>query len=210
MNTKNTTKVIWAISVIIIMISYVSESIAQTSHVVEVSNNKYTPSDLSVDVGDTVVWINIEGYHNVNGNESVNTENPESFGNETGHDWTYSFVFTIPGVYTYVCDPHVFLGMVGSITVNDISNSIDKLNETEQISIYPNPVRSNLNIINSEQYREDLYFNIYNISGVKIKQSLLSKGIREYNFDVSSLENGYYIIEFRGDDFIEVQKFLKE
>ena len=35
--------------------------------------------------------------------------------------WTYTYIFTIPGSYTYQCDPHVGMGMVGTIIVNSTS-----------------------------------------------------------------------------------------
>ena len=44
----------------------------------------YTPNELTIHVGDTVVWINDGGTHDVNGNiSSISGEsfnNPESFG----------------------------------------------------------------------------------------------------------------------------------
>ena len=51
----------------------------QTKHIVEVSNNKYSPKELQITVGDTVEWKNIQGYHNVNGKTSTYPANPERF-----------------------------------------------------------------------------------------------------------------------------------
>jgi plastocyanin len=89
----------------------------QTSHAVDVRNNTFTPQELTITVGDTVVWTNTQGVHNVNGNKSVFPTNPASFGNSLGSGWTYSYVFTLPGVYNYHCDPHATMGMTGKITV---------------------------------------------------------------------------------------------
>lgn len=106
-------KLIFGLSILFLSI----EAFAAKKHVVEVSNNKYTPADLTIGVGDTVEWKNIQGFHNVNGKQTTYAMNPESFGNATGSGWTYKFVFTKTGVYDYQCDPHVGLGMVAKVRV---------------------------------------------------------------------------------------------
>lgn len=90
---------------------------AQTSHPVAVVNNTFTPKELTIYAGDTVVWRNTQGSHNVNGKKTTFPNNPVSFGNNVGVNWTYSFVFTAAGVYDYQCDPHVDFGMTGKVTV---------------------------------------------------------------------------------------------
>ena len=94
--------------------------VAQTSHSVSVTSNVFTPSTLTINVGDTVVWTNTQGSHNVNGTTGDFPNNPVSFGNNVSTGWTYSFVFTTAGSYEYRCDPHVSLGMTGTLTVNEV------------------------------------------------------------------------------------------
>ena len=86
---------------------------------VDVQNNFFAPQDVTIDVGQTVVWTNVSGFHNVNGTTGAYPNNPEGFGNGSASlNWTYAHRFTLPGVYDYHCDPHLGLGMVGTITVN--------------------------------------------------------------------------------------------
>ena len=54
---------------------------SQSNHVVNTVNNSFSPSIITVDVGDTVTWVNGGGTHNVNGNQSTFSNNPSSFGN---------------------------------------------------------------------------------------------------------------------------------
>jgi len=89
---------------------------------VNVTSNVFTPSVLTISVGDKVTWANSEGFHNVNGTTATYPENPESFSNSTGTGWNYSHTFNIPGVYNYQCDPHVGLGMVGQVIVEEHEN----------------------------------------------------------------------------------------
>jgi plastocyanin len=102
-----------------LMLYAFSQAAAQSKHMVEVTQNVFTPNELEIVAGDTVEWINSDGYHNVNGTTETYPSNPQSFGNSPGNGWTYSHVFTIPGEYNYQCDPHVELGMVGKITVKE-------------------------------------------------------------------------------------------
>ena len=76
---------------------------AQTTHNVSVTSNVFTPADLTIEVGDEVVWTNNGGFHNVNGTTATYPSNPESFGNSTGTGWTYSFTFNTEGFYDYQC-----------------------------------------------------------------------------------------------------------
>ena len=97
---------------------------AQISHIVDVTNNVFTPGQLTVSVGDTVIWTNSQGFHNVNGTQATYPANPEPFGNQTGMGWTFNHVFTIPGTYDYQCDPHVGLGMVGQVNVESSGGTL--------------------------------------------------------------------------------------
>jgi plastocyanin len=99
----------------------------QVKHVISVTKNKFTPQVLTIAVGDTVEWRNTDGFHNVNGTQTTYPMNPESFGNNTGTGWTYKHVFITSGKYDYQCDPHVGLGMVGTVTVVDSSTTIHEI-----------------------------------------------------------------------------------
>src|SRR5690554_4367788 len=103
----------------VVLLLWSSLASGQALHQVEVSDFEFEPADLEINVGDTVEWVNIFGTHNVNGNQNFFPDNPESFGNLVGEDWTYRHVFTVPGMYDYRCDPHFTMGMVGTVTVAD-------------------------------------------------------------------------------------------
>ena len=94
----------------------------EPDHVVEVGGglNQFSPQDLSIEVGETVQWVNLSGFHNVNGSTDTFPNNPASFssGASSSDAWTYSFTFDIEGVYNYQCDPHAGMGMTGTIVVS--------------------------------------------------------------------------------------------
>ena len=98
---------------------------AQTSHTIVSGSYYYTPTNLSINVGDTVTWTNAGGLHNVNFDLSSITGqsfgNPESFiTSPTTGPVLHTHVFNFPGNYIYDCSvgSHAINGMVGTITVN--------------------------------------------------------------------------------------------
>jgi len=85
-------------------------AIAQTTHIVTVGDNFFSPSSLTIQVGDTVEWRNATGgmAHNV-------TANDGSFASTTASSFTFSHTFNSAGSVGYRCTIHA--GMTGTITV---------------------------------------------------------------------------------------------
>ncbi|MEE9461511.1 MAG: plastocyanin/azurin family copper-binding protein [Bacteroidales bacterium] len=100
----------------------------QTSHAVSVTSNVFTPDEITINVGDTVVWTNSQGSHNVNGTQANFPANPEYFGTTVGMGWVFSHVFTIAGNYDYRCDPHFSFGMTGKVKVEDLASNTVTVN----------------------------------------------------------------------------------
>ena len=127
--------------ILALLLSFTYSTFAQTLHTVNSGSYYYTPSNFTINVGDTVKWLNDGGLHNVNFDISVITGNsfgnPESFvSSPTTGPVLYTHVFTIAGSYSYDCSvgSHALNGMVGSLTVNGpptnsiydiVSNSVD-------------------------------------------------------------------------------------
>jgi len=95
------------------------------THYINAGNYYYSPSSLTINSGDTIVWLNDGGFHNVNFIASTTTGlsfgNPESFiSSPTNDDTLYTHVFTLPGTYNYDCSvgSHASNGMTGSLIVN--------------------------------------------------------------------------------------------
>ncbi|MBT5858564.1 MAG: hypothetical protein HOH88_01720, partial [Flavobacteriales bacterium] len=54
----------------------------------------FSPDSLTINVGDTVNWVNTGGFHNVNATLSTFPLNPEGFGNSVSSGWTFTHVFS--------------------------------------------------------------------------------------------------------------------
>lgn len=86
-------------------------SIAETVHV-DIVKFKFSPQQITVNAGDTVIWTNKEKrqYHNVWFKASVSEEPDYLFPDET-----YSRTFPDVGTFNYECGPHP--KMKGSVVV---------------------------------------------------------------------------------------------
>lgn len=77
------------------------------------ANLTFTPSSLTIQVGDTVTWQNIGGgFHNVEADDNSFTN-----GTASSSNWTFSHTFTAAGTVGYHCAIHIGSGMVGQIVV---------------------------------------------------------------------------------------------
>ncbi len=83
---------------------------AAANHSVEIGDGFFGPSELTIAVGDTVTWTNAD--------DSPHTVTDEAGSFDSGNvdaGQTFSFTFTEPGTYTYLCQYHD--EMVATITV---------------------------------------------------------------------------------------------
>ena len=179
----------------------------QVSHSVGVTSNVYTPADITVNAGDTVIWVNTQGNHNVNGTTASFPDNPESFGNDVGAGWTFTHIFTVPGDYGYQCDPHAGLGMIGKITVTEVvSTGTDWNDQRFGLTLYPVPATDILTV-DLEGIVESI--SIYTVDGSLV----LDKEVHtETGFQLSleGINPGIYIIKVKSEDnIIHSGRFLK-
>ena len=102
---------------------------------------------------------------------------------------------TFDGNVMYVCELNKILKI-------DLSLSIDEFS-TNDIVLYPNPVKNHLNISN---LKSDLKFTINDVNGRILKKGTVSPNSK---IDVSFLSQGYYFITFNGVSKV-TKKFIKQ
>ena len=84
--------------------------------------NTFSPSNLTIQQGDTVTWTNAGGFHNVEANDGSfrcanGCDADGGNGAASTNLWTASVVFNTPGTFDYFCVIHVGVGMTGQIVV---------------------------------------------------------------------------------------------
>jgi plastocyanin len=143
-----------------------SWSFGQTAFDVGVTNFAFTPSSLSISVGDTVRWTNISGTHNVNGTIATFPSNPVTFANPADGSgaWVFEFVFTTAGNYSYQCGVHG-ASMQGAITVTATSGISE--NEQSNVLVYPNPAKASFTVEHEQGIASVV---VYDVKGQLILQ----------------------------------------
>ena len=104
-------KKIPSFALVLFLLLSISKINAETVHV-DIKKFEFTPQQLSVAVGDTVIWTNKEKrqYHSVWFKEAGDVEPDYFFPDET-----YQRTFKEAGTFNYECGPHP--KMTGIITV---------------------------------------------------------------------------------------------
>ncbi len=197
-------KIVYLLSIALCFFNYS----AQTTHTVNAGSYYYNPTNLTVQVGDSVIWINDGGLHDVNGN--TNSITNQSFNNPVTFDSPstntvgaviYAYKFTVPGTYNYDCSvgSHAANGMVGSIIVSDPSTNINIADNN--YLIYPNPTSDYVYL---SGINGDSKATVYDITG----KLLLSTS--EKKIDLSSYPNGLYIVNMRSNNKSITHSIIKE
>jgi plastocyanin len=81
------------------------------------ATNKFEPAEISVKAGTKVVWNNQGGFHTVTGGDGQPDPASPMNGTLSNPGQTYEVTFDKPGTYPYFCQPHLSLGMKGTVTV---------------------------------------------------------------------------------------------
>ena len=166
-----------------------------TVDTVRVQNFSFTPADLTIMHGDTVVWDCILGLHDVHHNAT-----PSLFGNAPASaPWTYSFVFDSIGdsTFHYICTIHSTL-MHGSITVQPASSAPEPPSVVHDLQLgqnYPNPFNSQTNIRFSVPTTTRVKLILFNELGQQVRELYngeLRAGNHEISLDATNLATGLY------------------
>lgn len=144
----------------LLVVAVAYQALGQSKTVtVQVSNNKYTPQDISVNVGDTILFQWIAGTHPTQSDDDLWTTFT-SGSNTTTKKIPVTSAFTA-GFHTYNCTLHSGgknsypNGMTGRIQVNNSTAAISPINKAD-FQVYPNPITDKRVNINYSISRESL------------------------------------------------------
>ncbi|MDQ6875427.1 MAG: cupredoxin family copper-binding protein [Actinomycetota bacterium] len=86
------------------------KSAAKTTNRVQIKNFKFVPENIAVKAGTVVTWTNSDS------TDHTVTASDKSFDSKNlGKDKSYSFTFSKPGTYDYICTIHQY--MKGTVKV---------------------------------------------------------------------------------------------
>ena len=174
--------------------------VGQTTYQVEVGGNMlsgpapyYQPQFLTIDLGDSVEWHQVNGWHNVAGTTALYPDNPEGFtsGAPAQGTWTFTHGFTIPGFYQYHCTQTGHSAtQFGTITVL-APNGIAAFTNDPEVRIFPVPAETMLNI--STHFTDVVAVAILALDG-RIVLSQKVNGTTSIELDVHELSAGNYLL----------------
>lgn len=117
--------ILWP-SVMLLLLLSPTLALAQTTVEVQMTNGlTFDPSEVTINVGDTVRWINVSD--RVPHTATADKLRDRRAGFNSGSfptKWlrpgeSFEFTFTMPGEFPYHCIPHRIFGMVGTVMVNE-------------------------------------------------------------------------------------------
>jgi plastocyanin len=104
----------WALLVSLAGLLGFAGSASAADQTVTASSFMFDPTPVNINVGDTVTWNNAGGTHNVKFADQSSALLAPS---PPGPAWPVSRRFDVAGTYSYVCQPHQAMGMIGTVTV---------------------------------------------------------------------------------------------
>ncbi len=176
---------------------------SQTTHQYNWSMSS-TNQQITIDVGDTVTWTWGNGTHNLRSTGGV-----EMFdsGYYTGPGPQFSYTFTVPGVTTYICDPHPN-SMFGTVTVTGTA-SIDEQNLFD-FNISPVPASNIINIFLDNIDNGQISIDVYDLLGRQNMSTISNVANGKTSLDISGLSIGVYVAKITSGTTTSVKRFIKE
>jgi plastocyanin len=109
------------------------------THTVNQVNLTWNPSEIAIEVGDTVEWVWNAGIHTVtSGTNLGDPEVGQLFDTPlTSSNTSVSFTFTQVGSQDFFCRPHLNFGMTGTVNVNSVSG-VENTPARTGIQLLPN------------------------------------------------------------------------
>lgn len=172
----------------------------------------FSPSTLSVAVGDTVRFSWVNGFHT-----TVDTQIPTGAlkweSAITDNVKQFDYKVTVAGNYQYKCGPHGSSGMTGSFsaTVTGVNDQFTAIKSSFTLS--PNPATEQANLQFSSQTDFKGYVRIFDAVGNLVKEEKIKVQVGEnaISLNTSQLKAGlYYLNLFDKNDSFLAQKFIKQ
>jgi plastocyanin len=105
------------IGVLVALAAPAAPALAATVTVTATGSNQFSPAHVALNVGDTVMWNNGSGFHNVHFDDGSFVQPPSP----SSSAWSVSRTFNTVGTFRYYCDAHGGpngFGMSGTVAVN--------------------------------------------------------------------------------------------
>ncbi len=191
---------------------------AGATHFVSASISSFTPQNLLILVGDTVVWTNEDafGFHTVTSGAPCSANGQFNSGSLMPEGGQFSFTFTSAGSIDYFCAFHCLGGMTGNVTVQAPTPVGTPAPTATLGQNFPNPFNPTTTIAYTLPSRMRAVLSIHDSQGALVIR--LDQGVREAGMhriewdgrDVSgaSVGSGVYFYRLEGIDGVAPRKMV--
>jgi plastocyanin len=168
----------------------------------------YVPNMLTINVGDTVRFINTQGTHNVHGGEDDFPDNPEFFssGVPTPAPWEFEYVFNEPGEYGFHCTQGNHSSTQFGVITVVIPNSLNELPAVE-VGLYPNPVVDRLAVESSEVIDR---VELRDVHGRLVFSERFNGAMNKIYLSTFELSSGLYSVSVFTNEGVGVKQLFKD
>lgn len=174
-----------------------------TIHNVQITNNTFSPSAFTANIGDTVRWTLVDGFHSTVSTAATVPAGaaPWNSGNMSTPGQTFEYKITADGVYGYACGIHSSMVagfQVGSTGINAMPNI--------ETSMYPNPFRDKLTIVHGDVDG----VNVYNMVGAKVASAEANTAENKTILNLHELPSGvYFVSTMKNGAVVETRRIVK-
>ena len=103
-------------------------ALAETIQIEFTENDSYSLEIAYIDAGDTIEWLPKNEGHNV---EFIAGPKMDELPNNSKINESHSVLFKTPGIYLYGCTPHLNMGMLGLIIVDNDFHNLEEVSRIE-------------------------------------------------------------------------------
>jgi plastocyanin len=180
-------KVLWKSFLLFFCACYCANTYA-TVHTINVADFSFSPSTLTIQLGDTIFWKHMSGTHTTTSTTIPGAATPWNASITTGNPG-FTYVPAVPGTYNYVCTPHQGMGMTASFTVTG-SASVNNVSVAE-FNIFPNPASTEIHV---QSIAKSVEASLTDITGRKIPLQQISTSQGEKTFSTGGIADGIYFL----------------
>ncbi len=175
---------------------------SQTNHQLN-WNMSSTNQQITIAVDDTVTWTWGSGTHNLRSTGGVEMFDSGYF----GPGYQFSHTFTVPGVTTYICDPHPN-SMYGTVTVTATASVEEQ--DLFNFNISPVPASDTVNISLENIGNVQISIEVYDLLGRQNINKVSNVTNGKTSLNISGLTRGIYVIKVTSGTTTSVKRFIKE
>ena len=175
---------------------------SQTTHQLN-WNMSSTNQQITIAVDDTVTWTWGSGTHNLRSTGGVEMFDSGYY----GPGYQFSHTFTVPGVTTYICDPHPN-SMFGTVTVTATASVEEQVLFSFNIS--PVPASDFINISFDNIGNDQISIEVYDLLGRQNISTISNVLDGKTSLNISGLTRGIYVLKVISDTTTSVKRFIKE